>query len=119
MGTVCAVSNFEVDPNIATSRAVVEFGVIKETQITGSDALMGKGVYVNKLPPHQHSKEEVAFNNYDGSTTYRLLEKTDYAIELKVVNQKLEQLKSSSRSVLCYRGDIQLDSNTRIHRVDC
>ena len=27
---------------------------------------MGKGVYLNDMPPHQHTKAEVVHNNYDG-----------------------------------------------------
>jgi hypothetical protein len=63
---------------------ILQDGVIRRSENTTRDAILGKGVYLTALPPWTKDKKLLK-NNWDGRSERRLLgilDKLDYYIEL-------------------------------------
>ena len=82
-------------------------GLIKESKpgsATG-DAVFGQGVYVTRLSPEEHSKKDIARNNYDDGEPFqdqKLSEgKVDGYIEVKIPksDSKLQKETNQNRDV--------------------
>ena len=68
-------------------------------------------MYLTPLQPDEHSKEQVARNNYGGAWKSRLEGGSlDCYLELEIPHSdlKLERCKVEGREVYLYRGDLEL-----------
>eukprot|EP00112_Aurelia_sp_Birch-Aquarium-sp1_P000591 Seg1056.10 transcript_id=Seg1056.10/GoldUCD/mRNA.D3Y31 product="hypothetical protein" protein_id=Seg1056.10/GoldUCD/D3Y31 len=81
------------------------------------DAVFGDGAYLAAMAPHEHTKEEIAKNNYDSGPVFmeqKLNEgNIDNYVEVDIPQNdpQLEQITDPSRpdrDVAIYKGDIDL-----------
>ena len=75
------------------------------------DCQYGEGVYLTRLDPNQHSKEEVAKNNYAGGWQSRLGDGNldcYVEVEMDALDPHLKKCQVHGRDVYLYDGDLIL-----------
>jgi len=78
---------------------------------SGRDCAYGEGVYLTRLDPDEHSKAELAKNNYAGGWQSRLDDgNVDYYVEVEmdVLDPQLQKCRAQGRDVYLYDGDLIL-----------
>ena len=100
---------------------ILESRVIRQSEDTHNDAVMGKGIYFTQLDPST-SKHEVAKNNYDDNEINWKSKiedgKTDAVIEVKFRKDEVQDYSSElKRDVHVHRGNILLEEvkDPKIH----
>lgn len=99
-------------------KGIFESGFIKQADRKNGDAVYGTGVYVCRKGP-EYSKEEIAKNNYDGSTSFYQQQidkgKANVVLEIEYERSKVIPVDADGRDVCKIETNIPVRNIKQVH----
>ena len=95
------------DVNAAAS--IESSRLIYQSTDTIRDAVWGQGTYFTDMAPHNHTAQEIAYNNWRSSLTKTIQQRIEYCIKVKFGRGDIEDCSANGRRIFVYRGDVNLN----------